>query len=106
MSKSAFEDQIPPSWLVVTATRHGVLVYEAGWRYRDADGELRTMKRRLGRAWLERDGADGYRRRRGRPKPGYLDEHAAIVAKDRLVREVESRLGERAAAAERDANGR
>ena len=104
MVKSPFEDEIPPSWLVVAATRDGVLVYEAGWRHRDADGDLRTMKRRLGRAWLERDGADGYRRRRGRPKPGYLDEHAAIVAKDRLVREVESRLGERAAAIERDAN--
>jgi hypothetical protein len=44
------------------------------------------------------------RRRRGRPKVGYLDEHAAIVAKDRLVREVERELAERAATAERAAN--
>ncbi len=62
------------------------------------------MKRRLGLAWLERDEAGGFRRRRGRPKPGYLDEHAAIVAKDRLVREVERELGERAVAAQRAAN--
>jgi integrase len=62
------------------------------------------MKRRLGPAWLEPDGAGGHRRRRGRPKPGYFDEHTAIVAKDRLVREVELELAERAAAAERAAN--
>jgi hypothetical protein len=62
------------------------------------------MKRRLGPAWLARDETGALRRRRGRPKPGYLDEHAAIVAKDRLVREVERELAERAAAAERAAN--
>jgi integrase len=62
------------------------------------------MKRRLGRAWLEPDSAGGLSRRRGRPKPGYLDEHAAVVAKDRIVREVERDLAERAAAAEQAAN--
>ena len=51
---------------------------------------LKTMKRRLGPAWLERDGAGVVQRRRGRPRAGYLDEHAAIVAKDRLVREIEA----------------
>ena len=96
----------PPvaSWLVVTTTRAGELVYEAGWRHRSADGSLKTMKRRLGPAWLERDESGELRRRRGRPKPGYLDEPAAIVAKDRLVREVERELAQRAAAAERAAN--
>ncbi len=93
-----------PSWLVVTVLRGGELVYEVGWRHRQGDGSLRTMKRRLGSAWLERDGSGAYRRRRGRPKPGYLDEHAAIVAKDHLVREVEFELAERAAAAERAAS--
>ena len=92
-----------PSWLVVTVTRSGELVYDAGWRHRGADGALKTMKRRLGPAWLERDDGGGYRRRRGRPRPGYLDEHAAIVAKDRLVREVEGELAERATAAQRAA---
>jgi len=61
------------------------------------------MKRRLGPAWLESDGNGGTRRRRGRPKPGYLDEHAAVLAKDRLVREVERELAERSAAAEQAA---
>lgn len=104
MSANAPQDPVPPSWLAVGTTRNGVVVYEAGWRHRDPDGVLRTMKRRLGRAWLESDGAGGFRRRHGRPKPSFLDEHAAIVAKDRLVRAVEGELGERADAAHRDAN--
>lgn len=104
MAVAATVDDIPRSWLVVSTTRNGELVYEAGWRHRTADGRLRTMKRRLGRAWLESDGDGGHRRRRGRLKAGYLDEPAAIVAKDRLVHEVERELAERAAAAEREAN--
>jgi hypothetical protein len=80
------ETATPQSWLVVAVARDGTLVYEAGWRHRRADGVLKTMKRRLGPAWLERDEVGGFRRRRGRPKPGFLDEPAAIVAKDRLVR--------------------
>ncbi|MCW3016795.1 MAG: site-specific integrase [Solirubrobacterales bacterium] len=98
------ETVMPQSWLVVAVARDGTLVYEAGWRHRRADGVLKTMKRRLGPAWLERDEVAGFRRRRGRPKPGFLDEPAAIVAKDRLVRTVEHELAERADAAERKAN--
>jgi integrase len=93
-----------PSWLVVTTTRAGGLVYEAGWRHRGADGVLKTMKRRLGPAWLERDESGSLHRRRGRPKPGHLDGPAAIIAKDRLVHEIERELAERAAAAERASN--
>jgi hypothetical protein len=63
-SATPLSDEVPPSWLVVGTTRDGAPVYEAGWRHRDADGVLRTMKRRLGRAWLERDGAEGFRRAR------------------------------------------
>jgi integrase len=62
------------------------------------------MKRRLGLAWLERSDDGAFRRRRGRVQPGFLDEHAAIVAKDKLVREVERELAEQAAAAAREAN--
>jgi integrase len=79
-------------------------VYEVGWRHRDDDGALRTMKRRLGPAWLERSADGSFVRRRGRPRRGFLDEHAAIVAKDRLVRDVERELLERAAEAARAAN--
>jgi integrase len=98
------EPDIPRSWLVVAVARNGELVYEAGWRHRMPDGALKTMKRRFGAAWLERDENGEFRRRRGRPKPGFLDEPAAIVAKDRLVREVEHELAERAEAADREAN--
>ena len=104
MAASAVPDPLLPSWLVVSSTRDGQLVYEAGWRHRDTGGVLRTMKRRLGPAWLERDAHGGIQRRGGRVKTGYLDEPAAIVAKDRLVREVEQELAERAAALERESN--
>jgi len=79
-------------------------MYEAGWRHRSSDGSTRTMKRRLGPAWLERSDDGSFARRRGRVRPGFLDEHAAIVAKDGLVREVERELAERAAAAALAAN--
>lgn len=99
VSSSSPSDDLPRSWLVVGTARDGALVYEAGWRHREPDGALTTMKRRLGPAWLERDESGAVQRRRGRIKPGFLDEHAAIVAKDRLVREIESELANRAAAA-------
>jgi integrase len=102
--RESSESPPPASWLVVGTARDGEPVYEAGWRHRRPDGSLRTMKRRLGPAWLESDDTGVLRRRRGRPKPGYLDEHAAIVAKDRLVREVERELAERVAATERASN--
>ncbi len=94
----------PRSWLVVASTRQGELVYEAGWRHRLADGSAKTMKRRIGPAWLERSGDEVVARRRGRVKPGFFDEHAAIVAKDRLVREVEEELARQEVEAERLAN--
>src|SRR5919204_5252052 len=91
-------DDLPPSWLVVATARDGGFVYEAGWRHRRPDGSLRTIKRRLGPAWVERDELGGFRRRRGRVKPGWLNEQDAIVLKDRVVREVEAELAEQAAA--------
>jgi integrase len=104
MLPSAVVDAVPPSWLIVSGGRSGQLFYDAGWRHRDADGVLRTMKRRLGPAWLIAGPHGGFERRRGRVKPGFLDEPTAIVAKDRLVREVEQQLADRAAAEERAAN--
>jgi hypothetical protein len=43
-------ENVPPSWLVVGVARNSELVYEAGWRHRQADGTLQTVKRRLGPA--------------------------------------------------------
>lgn len=104
MAPQPSRDTPPPSWLVVSATRTGRLVYEAGWRHRTVDGSLKTMKRRLGPAWLERDDNGNLRRRRGRARPGFLDEHAAIVEMDRLVRAVERELATRSAKAELEAS--
>lgn len=56
------------------------------------------MKRRIGPAWLD-GSADSPRRRRGRVQAGFFDEHAAIVAKDKLVREVEDLLARQEAEA-------
>ena len=89
---------------MVVFTREGTPVYEASWRHREGDGSLRLIKRRLGPAWLEPAADGSLARRPGRPRPGFLDEHAAIVAKDRVVREVEHELAERADAAARVAN--
>jgi integrase len=93
----------PRSWLVVT-TRGNEIFYEAGWRHRGSDGSYRTMKRRIGRAWLEPCEEGQLRRRRGRVRPGYFDEHAAIVAKDQLIRDVEAELARQANEAELAAN--
>jgi integrase len=79
-------------------------MYEAGWRHRMPDGSQKTMKRRLGKAWLEPDGEGGYKKRRGRVKDGFLDDQAAIVAKDALIREVERELTDEEQARARELN--
>lgn len=62
--------------LVVRVGASGQPFYEAKWR----DSERRQVKRRLGPAWVERDGSgDGWRKRRGRAPDDFLDEKSAIV---------------------------
>jgi integrase len=56
--------------------------YEAKWR----DSRGRQVKRRVGPAWVERNGARGaWRRRAGRVPDGCFDEKAAIVEMSRLI---------------------
>ncbi len=98
MAAAAHLEPIPRSWLVIATTRNGDVVYEAGWRHRPPDGTTKTMKRRIGPAWLQRT-ANGFAPRRGRARPGFFDEHAAIVAKDKLIREVEATLAQQYAEA-------
>ena len=62
-------------------------VYYAKWRL----GDGTQIKRRLGPAWLKRD-RDGWKKRRGRVSASFLDERAAVVAMDRLIREHAARL--------------
>ena len=62
-------------------SRAGRVVYEAEWR----DSRGRQVKRRVGPAWVEPAGADGWRRRSGRVPEGYFDEKAAIVEMSRHI---------------------
>lgn len=79
-------DILPTGALVVREGR-GRPFYEAKWR----DSTRRQVKRRLGPAWVDRDG-DVWRRRRGRPREGFLDEKTAIVEMRRAIEEHEATL--------------
>jgi len=54
--------------------------WDAQWRYRVGDSPWAQKARRLGLAWLEPDGAGGWRKRRGRCAEGFLDERSANIA--------------------------
>ncbi len=79
-------DLLPTGALVVREGR-GRPFYEAKWR----DSTRRQVKRRLGLAWVDREG-DVWRRRRGRPREGFLDEKTAIVEMRRAIEEHEATL--------------
>jgi integrase len=76
----------------------GTPFFEAKWR----DDQGRQIKRRLGPAWIEADGSDGWRRRRGRPKADWLDERAAHHAAAEMVAAVEQEREAAALAAQRE----
>ena len=59
-------------------------------KWRDSTG--RQNYRRVGRAWVEPDGADGWRKRRGRAPEDYLDRRAAERAMDALIDKTEREL--------------
>lgn len=91
---------VAPS-IVVAAGKAGDdgVYYEAKWRDRDG----RQVKRRLGPAWLVPDGAGGWRKRRGRTPPGWLDARTVHVAAAEKVETVERERAEAARAARRAA---
>ena len=65
----------------------GKVYWDAQWRVR-LPGEPWTLrKKRLGLAWLEPDGAGGWRKRTGRCREGWLDERAAAIAADEAMRQ-------------------
>src|SRR4051794_32674844 len=67
-------DPLSTAFLLVETTRAGEPVWAVKWRC--ADGS--RAKRRLGApAWLEREGAGGWRARDGRPREGALTERQA-----------------------------
>ena len=77
-----------PTGALLVVNRDRGPVYYAKWR----DSTGRQVKRRLGPAWVEADGA-GWRRRRGRVPEGALDERAATIAMGEAIRTHEASLG-------------
>ena len=96
----ALSTRLPTGSLVVRTGPLGAPFYEAKWRH---DG--RQVKRRVGPAWVVRDGAGGWHRRRGRVPDGWYDEKRATVRMAELVAEhadeVERRAREEQAARDR-----
>lgn len=78
-------DELPVGYLLKRA--EGDIYFEAKWR--DSRGTQR--KRRLGRAWLVKT-EEGYERRRGRVRPGYLDERRAHIEMSKVIDEHEEEL--------------
>jgi integrase len=73
---------VDPAGALVVVERGDGPVFEAKWRRGG-----RQVKRRLGPAWLERDGKGGWRSRRGRMAEGFLDEKRATVRMAQVVAE-------------------
>jgi integrase len=70
-----------PSPAILTIEQRGIAYYEAKFRYRG-----QQVKRRIGRAWLDRDPQTGkWVRRRGRVKDGFYDERTAHVAAAKIA---------------------
>lgn len=76
-----------PTGNVLIVERDGGPVYYGKWR----DPTRRQVKKRLGPAWVERSG-DGWKKRRGRPADGFLDQRGAIVALDLAIQEHAAKL--------------
>jgi hypothetical protein len=67
--------------VLVIREQNDRVFYEAKWR----DSRGRQVKRRVGRARVERDAAGRWRRRSGRVPDGCFDEKAAVVEMSRLI---------------------
>lgn len=87
-------EMTPPYNLIVRAGKSGVPFYEAKWR---SGG--RQFKRRLGEAWLEVGPDGGWAPRRGRLKPGFVDERLAHERAREVIARVEGDLADAEAAA-------
>jgi integrase len=80
-------ESLPTGSLVIRAHKERPF-YEAKWR----DSRRNQCKRRLGPAWLDPDGAGGWRKPKGRVRPGYLDERRAHVEMAEAIEEHEVEL--------------
>lgn len=83
--------------VLIRAGSKGRVYWDAYWRYRvGSNSDWSQAKRRLGLAWLEPDGAGGWRKRRGRCAYGWLDERSANVAAVAAMEAHAEELAERA----------
>lgn len=80
-------ERLPTGSLVVRAHKNRPF-YEAKWR----DSRRSQRKRRLGPAWLDSDGHGGWRKPKGRIRPGYLDERRAHVEMAQAIEDHEADL--------------
>ena len=80
-------ERLPTGSLVVRAHKERPF-YEAKWR----DSRRNQCKRRLGPAWLDPDGKGGWRKPKGRVRPGYLDERRAHVEMAEAIADHEAEL--------------
>jgi len=74
---------------LVVVAGGGRVYFEGKWR----SSQRTQIKRRLGRAWLEKDAAGEWVPRSGRIRPGYLDAGRAHVKLAKLIEEHEVELG-------------
>lgn len=81
--------QPSPGALLIVERARGPIYY-AKWR----DSTGCQVKRWLGRAWVERGPDGAWRRRKGRPRAGELDERGAIVAMAEAIAAQELALDE------------
>jgi integrase len=80
----------------------GRVYWDAQWRVRLPGEPWKLRKKRLGLAWLEPNGAAGWRKRKGRCREGWLDERAATLAADEAMRAHAISVAEAEEAARRD----
>lgn len=72
--------------LKLRAGSEAQVYWDAQWRYRVDGGQWLQKKQRLGLAWLERDEAgEGWRKRTGRCREGWLDARRAHLAAEEAL---------------------
>lgn len=84
-----------PSVNVVQAAPDSPTYYNAFWRHPMPDGKRKPVKRRVGKAWVERDG-EGWKKRAGRTPEGWLDPRTVHAAASALVTAYQDELDAKA----------
>lgn len=81
-----------PAYFVSVRGTGAEPTWEVEWRHTRDDGTRHKLKRKVGRAWMQRDADGQWAKRRGRTPVSHLDPRSAQVAAEAVVREVEAEL--------------